>query len=91
MVGNTVGLCTGINRYGIEVFGDGRRIEGNNCTSGAGYGIYVYGRSFLTRNTARGNAGGNYSVGGGLTRGNVFIYPSGGVTVISEPWANFEY
>lgn len=74
------------NRHGINVWLDGHRLDGNNVTSNATYGIHVSDPgNIIVRNTARGNAT-NYLVAAGNDLGTIRTTPVG-----AGAWDNFEF
>lgn len=88
---NQVRGHSGAGKAGIYGWSSACRIEGNNVTGNA-YGIRVTGTdNFIARNTARGNASGNYSVAAGNELAPVVSNPGANTFSTMTPWSNVAY
>jgi parallel beta-helix repeat protein len=86
VVGN---LCEANTNNGIRVQGgSGVRIESNHVINNGDIGILIIGAdNLIIKNSARGNANGNYSIQAGNQDG-----PIGDMSVVQyEPWGNFDF
>ena len=86
VIGN---LCEGNAENGIRIqAGSGVRIESNHANNNGEIGIRVIGAdNLIIKNSARGNANGNYGIQPGNQEG-----PIGDMSAIQyEPWGNFEW
>ena len=94
IVGNTCeanGLPTA--GYGIEVFGDGSRVEGNNCTNNYG-GFNIAPNNLVIRNSAHGQGVRNFTyspIGSNGVAEVIDVVPFGPTFTTTQPWANFSY
>jgi parallel beta-helix repeat protein len=94
IIENASSMNNPLNGAGINVYGKGNRLEGNNVTQNR-YGILFAPsavRNLLVGNSASGNTNNYWGIGGTVNAyGALINMTSGGVISNAASWANFEF
>jgi parallel beta-helix repeat protein len=94
IVGNSCSFNgAGASGGGVYITGSSNRVEDNHCLNNR-YGVLASGAAtsnVIVKNTAQGNAGGNFSVTGLNSLAPVVTNPGSNGFATASPWSNFAY